>query len=164
MDAPPTTLDNPLINPTAEAEALVLISITTAAISLVCCILVLVFHSFMLWYRPATVNRVSLRLILLSAACNVLFTILKILLTKLSDLTLACDVLSYFMIASDVIASACLAMISLNLVLIFIVQVGHPQALEKYYYIAILLMGLLAAVVPLAVNRKGVKGIGYACW
>lgn len=160
----PATPANRAIITRLQVEALLTLAIATAAISLFCCLLVLGFHSFMLWYKPAAVDRVSLRLIILSAGCNVLFTILKLVFTKLDDTSLACNVLAYFLVTSDVMASTCLAMVSLNLVLIFIVRVVHPQALEKYYYVIIIVIALLVAMVPLGMTRGRHESHGYVCW
>ena len=138
---------------------------TSAIVSIVCNILVLITFFFIMWYRPPMVNRVSLRLIVFSCFCNIIYCIFGMPTPTTQDSNPACRVLIYILIATDTMSTMSLAMVGLNLVMIFIVRVTHPVKLEKYYYALIIISAILATVMPLAVATAPAKNMGnYNCW
>lgn len=137
---------------------------TSGIISLLSSIVVLSSYFFILWYRPPMVNRISLRLIVFSCFCTIVFICMHYATETISNQSNACRVIVYFMIISDIMACMCLAMVGLNLVMIFIVRVANPARMEKYYYIFICLTAVIGALVPLA-SRFDVSSImEVSCW
>ncbi|KAI7880402.1 hypothetical protein K492DRAFT_207590 [Lichtheimia hyalospora FSU 10163] len=138
---------------------------TSAIVSIICNILVLITFFFIMWYRPPMVNRVSLRLIVFSCFCNIIYCIFGMPTPTTQDDNPACRVLIYILIATDTMSTMSLAMVGLNLVMIFIVRVTHPVKLEKYYYALIIMSAILATVMPLAVATAPANNMGnYDCW
>lgn len=140
-------------------------AVSSAIVSIVCNILVLITFFFIMWYRPPMVNRVSLRLIVFSCFCNIIYCVFGMPTPAIKDNNPTCRVLIYILIATDTMSTMSLAMVGLNLVMIFIVRVTHPVKLEKYYYALITISAVLATVMPLAVATAPAKNSGQNnCW
>lgn len=161
-DEDPTGLRS-LLEAEHQLSALSIGGTVTCCITLFTNVIVVLLHFLFLWYQASMVNRVSLRLIVFSCLCNVVYTVMKLVAQTLPDNSLGCRVLVYFVITTDTMATMCLAMVGLNLVIILVVQVVNPRRLEKYYYTAVAISAILVAVAPLAV-RKHAQLVGVNCW
>lgn len=137
---------------------------TSGIISLISSVVVLSSYFFILWYRPPMVNRISLRLIVFSCFCTIVFLCLHYATEDISNHSEACRVIIYFLIITDIMACMCLAMVGLNLVMIFIVRVSNPARMEKYYYIFICIMALLGALVPIGNQVNASLITNVSCW
>ncbi|KAI8092406.1 uncharacterized protein B0P05DRAFT_526135 [Gilbertella persicaria] len=89
--------------------------LVAAAISFAANSCVLIVHGFMSWYRPVIVNRLSLRMIVASCICNMLYCASQLVTDRISSLSYSCRALAYVTTVSDTMACMCLAMVGLNL-------------------------------------------------
>jgi hypothetical protein len=129
--------------------------------------IVLILHAFMTWYRPAIVNRLSLRMIVLSCIFNMIFCACQLVSDSIPSTSFSCRVLAYILIASDTMACMSLAMVGLNLVMIFVLKVSRSIKLELLYYLIISLSGIIVTVIPYRFGTvKGPKNQDNdaTCW
>lgn len=165
MFGTPRTANNTSLNfSESEWMGLVIAGDTAAAASLLANSIVLFIHGFMLWYRPAVVARLSLRMIVLSCIFNVFYCAGQLATDEISSQAYSCRVLIYVLIVSDTMACMCLAMVGLNLVMIFVLRVSRSVKLEVLYYLIIAVSGVLVAVVPISVNRRVPPNPNASCW
>ncbi|EPB81131.1 hypothetical protein HMPREF1544_12170 [Mucor circinelloides 1006PhL] len=138
-----------------------------AAVSFVANGCVLILHAFMTWYRPAVVNRLSLRMIVVSVIFNMVYCACQLVTDDISNQSKSCRIIAYVLIASDTMACMCLAMVGLNLVMIFVLKVSRSIKIEILYYFIVLASGVIVCVVPLFVGTpKGPKNKREeaSCW
>lgn len=128
---------------------------------------VLILHAFMTWYRPAVVNRLSLRMIVVSVVFNMIYCACQLVTDDISNQSFSCRIIAYLLIASDTMACMCLAMVGLNLVMIFVLKVSRSIKVEIFYYFIVLASGVIVCVVPEYVGTpKGPKNKREeaSCW
>lgn len=140
---------------------------TAAIISFISNSCVLILHAFMTWYRPIVVNRLSLRLIAVSVVFNMVYCACQLVTDDISNQSFSCRVIAYVIIASDTMTCMCLAMVGLNLVMIFVLKVSRSIKIEILYYFIVLASGVIVCVVPVYVGTaKGPKNKREeaSCW
>jgi hypothetical protein len=150
-----------------EWDSIIVSGSTAAAISFAANSCVLIVHTFMTWYRPVIVNRLSLRMIVISCICNMIYCACQLVTDDISSQSFSCRAFAYVLIASDTMACMCLAMVGLNLVMIFVLKVAKTIKLEILYYLIIALSGILVCIVPVLVGTaKGPKNKRdeSSCW
>ncbi|KAI8334914.1 hypothetical protein EDC96DRAFT_568531 [Choanephora cucurbitarum] len=128
---------------------------------------VLVVHGFMSWHRPAVVNRLSLRMIVFSCICNMLYCASQLVTDNISAQSASCLALAYVTVVSDTMACMCLAMVGLNLVMIFVLKVPRSLKIEIVYYLVVLLLGVIVSVIPHTFgNSDGLRNDKpeVSCW
>ncbi|KAL0140007.1 hypothetical protein V8B55DRAFT_1503343 [Mucor lusitanicus] len=138
-----------------------------AAVSFVSNGCVLILHAFMTWYRPAVVNRLSLRMIVVSVVFNMVYCACQLVTDDISNQSSACRAIAYVMIAADTMACMCLAMVGLNLVMIFVLKVSRSVKIEIIYYLIVAASGVIVCLVPFYVGTpKGPrnKREEASCW
>ncbi|KAG2233664.1 hypothetical protein BDF21DRAFT_497525 [Thamnidium elegans] len=151
----------------SEWAGLIIAGNVAAGISFLANSIVLFLHGFMLWYKPVIVNRLSLRMIVLSCIFNMIYCTCQLVTDDISSISLTCRALAFVMISSDTMACMCLAMVGLNLVTIFVFKVSRSMKLEIFYYCFIILSGVLVVVVPILVGPvRGPKNkeVLTSCW
>lgn len=151
----------------SEWEGLIVAGKVSACVSFIANSFVLILHGFMMWYKPVIVNRLSLRMIVLSCIFNMLYCACQLVTDDISSTSFPCRVLAFVLIASDTMACMCLAMVGLNLVTIFVLKVSRSIKLELFYYFLICLSGVLVVVVPIFVGSpRGPKNpdVLASCW
>lgn len=122
---------------------------TAAAISLTANSCVFVLHIFMCWYRPVVVNRLSLRMIVVAITLNMIFCACQIAAGNIINRSKACRIIAFVLIATDTMACMCIAMVGLNLVMIFVLKVSKSIKLEIVYYFIVAVSGIAVCLVPL---------------
>lgn len=132
----------------AEWMGLIIAGNIAAGISFVANSGVLALHGFMLWYKPVIVNRLSLRMIVLSSIFNMVYCGCQLVIDDIGSLNASCRALALTLIAADTMACMCLAMVGLNLVTIFVLKVVRSIKLEIFYYCFIGLSGIFVTVIP----------------
>jgi hypothetical protein len=140
---------------------------TAAIISFISNSCVLILHAIMTWYRPIVVNRLSLRLIAVSVVFNMVYCACQLVSDDISNQSFSCRVIAYVIIASDTMTCMCLAMVGLNLVMIFVLKVSRSIKIEIFYYFIVLASGVIVCVVPVYVGTaKGPKNKREeaSCW
>ncbi|KAK4510490.1 uncharacterized protein ATC70_004920 [Mucor velutinosus] len=138
-----------------------------AAVSFISNGCVLILHAFMTWYRPVVVNRLSLRMIVVSVVFNMVYCACQLVTDDISNQSSACRAIAYVMIAADTMACMCLAMIGLNLVMIFVLKVSRSIKIEILYYLIVLASGVTVCLVPIYLGSpKGPKDKQEkaSCW
>lgn len=151
----------------SEWAGLIIAGNVAATISFFANSFVLFLHGFMLWYKPVIVNRLSLRMIVLSCIFNMVYCACQVVTDDIASTSFSCRVLAFVLISSDTMACMCLAMVGLNLVTIFVFKVSRSMKLEIFYYCFILLSGVLVVVVPILVGPvRGpkIKEATSSCW
>ncbi|KAI9313367.1 hypothetical protein BX666DRAFT_677523 [Dichotomocladium elegans] len=138
--------------------------LSSAALSILCSLVVLLAFFFILWYRPPMANRITLRLIVLSCFCNLIYCLVGLPTTVVGDKTMACRVLIFFMIGADTMASMCLAMVGVHLVVVFVIRAKYPERKEKYYYTFIVASAIITVVVPAATTVGPTATMNTSCW
>ncbi|KAI8880663.1 hypothetical protein K501DRAFT_301840 [Backusella circina FSU 941] len=137
----------------SEWEALVIVGIVAACISIFCNILVITLQSLMLCFRRTTTTRLTLRLITVACFCNTMYCALEIAAIAIPSANSACRPIIYLITSFDTMTSMALSMVGLNLVMLFIFKIYRSTKAEIAYYMIVLLSGLLVSLVPLGVGE-----------
>lgn len=151
----------------SEWQGLLIAGKLSACISFISNSFVLILHAFMMWYKPVIVNRLSLRMIVLSCIFNMLYCACQLVSDDIASSSFPCRVIAFVLIASDTMACMCLAMVGLNLVTIFVFKVSRSFKLELFYYFLIGVSGVMVVVVPIFVGSpRGPNNpdILSTCW
>ncbi|ORZ04252.1 hypothetical protein BCR42DRAFT_429330, partial [Absidia repens] len=109
-------------------------------------------------------NRVSLRLIVLACISYSIYSVAQLVVTGIAENVLACRILAYFIICFDVMGSICLGLVGFNLVLVFVVNVKHPERFEKYYYATAVVISIFVIVPPLVLKAGRTIDKNDSCW
>lgn len=111
-----------------------------------------------------TMNRVSLRLIVMACISYSIYSISQLVVTGIAEKELACRVLAYFIISFDVMGSICLGLVGFNLVMVFVVNVKRPERFEKYYYATAIIISIFVFVPPLILKAGRTIDKSDSCW
>lgn len=150
-----------------QISGLIITNLVASIMSLVGTVSVLIVHGILLDYRPKVINRLSLRLIVLSSIFDGIYSAIQIAIDYIDSRRSACRVLIYILISTDTMACMCLALIGLNLVTILAMKVPRTKKLEIFYYVIIAVSGVLVAIVPKIVpqtNGPSPDEIVASCW
>jgi hypothetical protein len=150
-----------------QLSGLVITNFVASIISLAGTVCVLIVHGILLSYRPKVVNRLSLRLIVLSSIFDGIYSASQIAVDYIDSRQSSCRVIIFILISTDTMACMCLAVIGLNLVMILAMKVSRTKKLEIFYYVIIAVSGVLVSVVPrLAPHISGPlpDEIVASCW
>lgn len=150
---------------TEAGKAGIIAAGTTAGIlSLVTNVMVIVVHFTILYYRPAAVNRVSLRLIVYATFWDSLYCSAQMAIQYLQSGNQSCRAVIYLNVCSELISTLALTMIGVNLVMVFLVHVSQPQKYEKYYYFVTILLTAICMIPPATVWRTTDLNSAWTCW
>ncbi|KAG1298717.1 hypothetical protein G6F62_001340 [Rhizopus arrhizus] len=111
-------------------------------------------HGILLFYRSNIANRLSLRLIVLSSAFDSIYSICQIVVDHIDSRSTSCRALAYILISTDTMACMCLAVVGLNLVMIFAVKISTTLKLEMIYYAIVATSGILVSIIPKVAGNK----------
>lgn len=137
-----------------EQYALVIASHIVSSISLVSSIFVIIVHIILLFYRSNIVNRLSLRFIVLASVFDSVYSACQIATDHINSRSLSCRAIAYILISTDTMVCMCLAVVGLNLVVIFAIRVSNTLKLEIIYYLVVAISGVLVTVIPRLVGNK----------
>ncbi|ORY97269.1 hypothetical protein BCR43DRAFT_545392 [Syncephalastrum racemosum] len=126
--------------------------------------MVIIVHFTVLYYRPATVNRVSLRLIVFATVWDTTYCGIQMAIQYVMSGNQLCRVLIFINVASELISTLALTMIGVNLVMVFIVHVSRPKKYEKYYYFTTVLIAIICVIPPATVWRAKSLNREWTCW
>lgn len=138
-----------------------------SSISLISSICVLVAHGILLLYRSNIANRLSLRMIVLSSTFDSIYSICQIVVDHIDSRSTSCRAIAYILISTDTMACMCLAIVGLNLVMIFAVKISTTLKLEIVYYAIVATSGILVSIIPKVAGNKTGPGAGSfisTCW
>ncbi|KAI8381531.1 uncharacterized protein BYT42DRAFT_613303 [Radiomyces spectabilis] len=146
--------------------ALMSASIVASVISLIGAGLAILGYGYLWFYHRQPANRVSLRCVFLASVMNVLkgmFDIANVL--SVGD-TVYCHAGAVIVLFLKITSAALLAVVGLNLVLIFVINVKRSDLLELFYYPGILLYSFVTIVVPIYLESRigSSNGNEYVCW
>ncbi|KAI9254847.1 hypothetical protein BY458DRAFT_589285, partial [Sporodiniella umbellata] len=147
--------------------ALVIASHIVSSISLVGSLSVLTTHIVLLFYRSNIVNRLSLRLIVLTSIFDCVYSACQVATDHISSQSISCRAIAYILISTDTMACMCLAVVGLNLVMIFAIRVSNTLKYELLYYLAVVASGILVTMMPRLVGDKtgpGPNAASASCW
>lgn len=151
----------------AQWDGIIVAGLVASSLSFAANIGVICIHTLLTCIRPYIVNRLSLRMILISCICNLIFCVCQLVTDRIPSVSSSCRAFAYVLIASDTMACMCLAMVSLNLVMIFVLKVPKSLKTEIVYYLIVAASGILVTIIPVYVgNRKGPRNKEEAtsCW
>lgn len=148
--------DNIYIYSPSEYESLVKAAIASSAISMLSSLFIILFYMILRRYNPAKTNRVSLRCVLFASWMNMIDAIFDICLVLLTGDTALCRSTGIVRMFARVMSAALLALVGINLVLIFVINVSSRTAkrLEWAYYVGALIYGFVTISVPISEETK----------
>ncbi|KAG0194564.1 hypothetical protein DFQ28_009772 [Apophysomyces sp. BC1034] len=145
-----------------QLKTLTILSSVFGSVSLFCFCIAVIVHVAILHFRSSMVNRVSLRLIIFSCICGIIFQVVQVSIATVNSKSRYCIVASYFGMTMQSMICMSLAMVGLNISLIIVLKLATPESMEKYYFGAILTVGFLTFIVPLAANNS--SSYRNQCW
>lgn len=161
------SIDNDWNFSPSQWDGIIVAGLIASSISFAANFGVLLIHITLTCIRPYIVNRLSLRMILLSSAFNLIFCVCQLVTDRISSASKSCRSFAYVLIASDTMACMCLAMVSLNLLMLFAVKTHRILLSEIFYYLFIVASGVLVTVIPLKFGTpKGPRNSNQmsSCW
>ncbi|CAO3631535.1 unnamed protein product [Cunninghamella echinulata] len=139
--------------------------VTIIPVSLLFTIIVMITH-FMLayYYKYSEVNRISLRLIVLSSLFNFIRYIIRLAFIQ-NTFSLACTVTIILMRWLDNITLLCIALVSVHSVAVLVLDIHYPLLLEKYYYLFIALISITDIVLSSLIRFEILNNeVETNCW
>ncbi|KAI9486683.1 MAG: hypothetical protein EXX96DRAFT_604784 [Benjaminiella poitrasii] len=144
MDLPPEQWD--FTN--TQWNGLIYSGIIASVFSFISNIGVLLIHGITSYYRPIIVNRLSLRMIVLSCLFNLIYCVCQLVTDTIKAKSRHCYALAYVLVSSDTMSCMCLTMVGLNLVMIFVLKKSRTLKLELFYYFLVAVSGILVSIIP----------------
>ncbi len=143
---------NDVLYDASEFQMLINATIATSAISMLSCILVIVFYICLRTNNANKANRVSLRCVFLASWMNLVYSIFDICSVVMGGDTAFCRSSAIITMFTRVMSSTLLAIVGINLVLVFVIHVSSRTAsrLEWGYYFGALFYGFLTISVPIS--------------
>lgn len=127
-----------------RATTVAFVSISLAASVIVVCI-----YTYMLVFHQQKANRVSLRCVFFACILDVIYAVFTIVRTTQSGYTPFCKSISVILKFLNLLRSTLLALVGVNLVLLFVYGVSKTDRLERYYYPAAIIYSLAGICIPI---------------
>ncbi|KAI9489555.1 hypothetical protein BDB00DRAFT_842465 [Zychaea mexicana] len=142
------------------------ITIAVSSVSLLLSLVVVIFYAVFWYYERKKADRVSLRCVALGSISNVIDTVLDIASSVRRTDQTYCRVLGLIVDFLDVINAGFLAVIGVNLFLIFVFKIKRSERLERFYYPAIFVYSITTMIVPVIEESQLVipRDPDLSCW
>ncbi|KAI9314129.1 hypothetical protein BX666DRAFT_503334 [Dichotomocladium elegans] len=149
----------------AQFDKLKLATIVCSSISLVSSFIVTCVYCVMILYYHRRVDRVSLRCVLISSFSNCVSSIMDIYIIAQPDSSEFCLSSATIMMAFSVLTTTSLAIVGINLLVVFVFGVNKKDKLQYIYYSGLIIYALLSSIVPIyfAIHSCG-EPVGRTCW
>ncbi|KAI7856757.1 hypothetical protein BDC45DRAFT_48672 [Circinella umbellata] len=149
-----------------QLDVLNTITIVVASISLFASILVLIFYGLFMYYERKKADRVSLRCVALGSISNVIDITLDLGSTIGETPQTGCRVIGLIVNFMDVLNAGFLAVIGINLFLVFVLKIDRTKRLERIYYPLIVFYGIMAMIGPIVKESQQFvpKNPTFNCW
>lgn len=122
----------------------------TSAISMLCSLLIVVAYIHLRISQPDKADRVSLRCVFMASIMNLINSVFGIVIISIYGDTYLCRASSIIVMFTRVMSAVFLALVGVNLVLVFVCNVSSSaHRLERIYYPSAIVYGLMAITVPI---------------
>lgn len=122
----------------------------TSAISMLCSILIIVAYIHLRISQPNKSNRVSLRCVFMASIMNLINSVFDIVIISIYSDTYLCRTSSIIVMFTRVMSTVFLALVGVNLVLVFVYNVSSSaHQLECIYYPSAVVYGLITITIPI---------------
>ncbi|KAI8096547.1 uncharacterized protein BX664DRAFT_311483 [Halteromyces radiatus] len=135
---------------------------TTTSLSMASTLTVIICQSIMSYFQAVEINRVTLRLITLACAVELVHGAFRLAMYIPAN-TRACTACAFFVGLTDVTSPCVLAMVGVHSVCVLVIHVHEPLKLEKYYYIVIFIYSVVVNIVTIWSNLSPYPET-YHCW
>ncbi|CAO3632010.1 unnamed protein product [Cunninghamella blakesleeana] len=136
--------------------------VTIIPISLLCTIIVILTHLLFTFYKCSEVNRISLRLLVISCVFNFIRYIIRLVFLQ-NAMSLACSTTVILTRWLDNISLLCIALVCVHSVVLLVFKMNHPLKMEKYYYLFIIIITIVDIVLS-SVLRFEILNQVNNCW
>lgn len=150
-----------------QLRALDAITYTGSAISLATSMATAVFYTYLLVRHRQEADRVSLRCVAFASITNIIQSILDIAQATVASTKLnACRAFGIISEFVDVLYSASLAVIGVNLIVVFVLKLKHAGLFTRVYLPVIIIFSLLSTIAPIydEVTSPVKLRPGTTCW
>jgi hypothetical protein len=131
-------------------RALLHATVATSAISILCSLLIIVIYLYFRMNSTSKANRLSLRCVFSASLMNLINAMFDIVIVLLYGDTAICRASTVITMFTRVMSASFLALVGLNLVLVFVLDVPtSTKATEWYYYIGAIVYGVATISVPI---------------
>lgn len=138
-------------------------TIVSSSISIFASTLIIISYIYLKAYHPNKANRVSLRCVFLSSIMNLVNSSFDIFTLQQYSGTSLCKVSATITMVTRVMGATFLALVGINLVLVFVFNVVYTaKQLERIYYPCAAAFGFITAVVPIYDQLQSHKDLGYS--
>ncbi|BEI92232.1 uncharacterized protein CcaverHIS019_0410520 [Cutaneotrichosporon cavernicola] len=144
-----------------------LVSVGAAAVSLVCCLTILLTAAWVWTVRSARVflDRVSFRLLLSCLVWEIVYDVNYISVVLAARPNHACAVGIYFMIGTLSVVNFLCTCIAINLFVTIVLGLNPIRmGLERWYIGCSIFLGLFIPIIPAALGHFGWDPLYHVCW
>lgn len=140
--------------------------VALTVISLVASVLTVFVYVYMLIFHRAKANRVSLRCVFFACVTDIVYSIFTIVRTVQSGYTPFCKTAAVIVHFLNLLRSSLLALVGINLVLIFVYGVKRTDLLERFYYPFAILYSIIGTCVPIYEQISSNRNMSsrHRCW
>lgn len=122
----------------------------TSAISMFCSILIIVAYIHLRISQPDKAKRISLRCVFMASIMNLINSVFDIVIITIYGDTYLCRASSIIVMFTRVMSTEFLALVGVNLVLVFVFNVStSAYRLECIYYSSAIIYGLITIIIPI---------------
>lgn len=141
-------------------------TIATSIIALAASVIVLSSFFYLWLVDRKRANRISLRCVVIACAANGVDSIMNLSMSFVEGPTSFCRAGGIISNISRLISASFLAIVGINLVLIFVINVKRRDLLEYFYYPSVLIYVLVCTVVSVykAVTTDHSNKVHDTCW
>jgi hypothetical protein len=151
----------------SEYRALLNATVATSAISILCSLLIILVYLYFRMNSTSKANRLSLRCVFSASLMNLINAMFDIAIVLMYGDTAICRASTVITMFTRVMSASFLALVGLNLVLVFVLDVPtSSRAIEWYYYVGAIVYGLATISVPIYEESQGVfsPDLSYSCY
>lgn len=151
----------------SQYRALLHATVATSAISIICSLLIIIVYLYFRMNSTSKTNRLSLRCVFSASLMNLINAIFDISIVLMYGDTTICRASTVITMFTRIMSASFLALVGLNLVLVFVLDVPtSSKAIEWYYYVGAIVYGLATISVPIYEESQGVLSpdLSYSCY
>lgn len=129
----------------------------TSAISMLSSLIIIICYLHLRMSHPDKANRVSLRCVFIASIMNFINSIFDIVVVLIYGDTYICRASAIVAMFTRVMSAVFLALVGINLVLVFVCTVNtSAKRLEYVYYPSAFVYGIITIAIPIAVSSDDV--------
>ncbi|KAI8379445.1 uncharacterized protein BYT42DRAFT_327120 [Radiomyces spectabilis] len=143
------------------------VNIALSILSVVGSALIIVAFLYLFFRERKRTNRISLRCVFFCAIADTLNAMLDIVIINYRGNTEICRTSGVIIIFTKIISAALLAIVGINFVLIFVLNIKQRDRLEYYYYAGTLVYSTVTLIFPIIAavrNDNPTQLDNFTCW